>query len=138
MGDAEDRILRRQRARLPDDLPLVDRQLSMGTASAQATGGASSVASSSAANLLGMYVNIHTKNTYPRAKYILFKVLFEQIHKYKNLFIWRIVTFLREFLMTYALSFGGSKAFNHSISMNSIALGPLCPLKISYNIMKLL
>ena len=40
--------------------------------------------------------------------------------------------------MTYALSFGGSKAFNHSISMNSIALGPLCPLKISYNIMKLL
>merc|ERR1719189_2365733 len=52
LGDAEDRILRRQRARLPDDLPLVDRQLSMGTASAQATGGASSVASSSAANLL--------------------------------------------------------------------------------------
>ena len=57
LGDAEDRFLRRHRARLPDDLPLVDRQLSIGTSSAQATGGASSVASSSAANLLGKYFN---------------------------------------------------------------------------------
>lgn len=58
LGDAEDRFLRRHRARLPDDLPLVDRQLSIGTSSAQATGGASSVASSSAANLLGKYFNL--------------------------------------------------------------------------------
>ena len=58
LGDAEDRFLRRHRARLPDDLPLVDRQLSIGTSSAQATGGASSVASSSAANLLGKYFRL--------------------------------------------------------------------------------
>ena len=58
LGDAEDRFLRRHRARLPDDLPLVDRQLSIGTSSAQATGGASSVASSSAANLLGKYFSL--------------------------------------------------------------------------------
>ncbi len=55
MGDGDvDRISRRSRVRLPDDLQLgVDRQLSA-TSSAQGgmAGGASSVASSSAANLL--------------------------------------------------------------------------------------
>ena len=65
MGEGEDRISRRNRVRLPDDLPLgVDRQLSA-TSSGQGAGGvggagsvgaggggASSVASSSAANLL--------------------------------------------------------------------------------------
>ena len=58
MGDSEDRISRRYRVRLPDELPLgVDRQLSTTSGGSSqavvpAAGGASSVASSSAANLL--------------------------------------------------------------------------------------
>ena len=59
MGEGDDRIIsRRHRVRLPDELPLgVDRQLSatssnQGAGVAGVGGGASSVASSSAANLL--------------------------------------------------------------------------------------
>ena len=55
MGDGDDRLSRRHRGRLPDELPLgVDRQLSAtsSTHGGRATGEASSVASSSAANLL--------------------------------------------------------------------------------------
>ena len=55
MGDGDERISRRHRARLPDELPLgVDRQLSAtsSTHGGRVTGEASSVASSSAANLL--------------------------------------------------------------------------------------
>lgn len=53
LGDGDDRGNRRQRVRLPDDLPLgVDRQLSANSSTQGNVGGASSVASSSAANLL--------------------------------------------------------------------------------------